>query len=361
MAMVRAINQWLDDSHVEARGQLKLPYTAYGCMLLLSSNAFHTEEWREIRERCTLQDLHHLYRLIAKHLKATHIAINRPIPPSIDSERQQENVFRAPKNFLPLWGDFGPETCQPSPTQEDFNAAFWVNAKQNGIHQIWAPRWTMFSRGNISEKARLLTLPSVELAVAQGKADGAGRAAVDLYAGIGYFSFSYISAGIDRVLCWDINPWSTEGLRRGAAANKWSMAMHESNVSYDELVSKDARVLIFNESNEFAMKIIWHLQNQLPPITHVNCGLLPTSRRSWETAFAVLNRDLGGCIHIHENFDVKKIQQGAEAVRSAFQDMLNVLKLGEEVKIESIHQVKSYAPGVMHCVIDIHIPALRPG
>ncbi|KAL8675356.1 MAG: hypothetical protein Q9224_007471, partial [Gallowayella concinna] len=252
--MNNAIEEWLRESHNDRmvdddrKDQLRLSFTTLGCMLLLSPGSFEKTGWKRIRHCDNDNDPTELYRCIAEHLKVTHIAINEPIPP-LQANEHEENISRAPINFTPLHGDFGPEICSSPPTEEDFTKAFWVTAKQNGIFQTWAPRWTMFSRGNITEKARLITLPSVAQAVEQGKADGRRCAAVDLYAGIGYFAFSYLKAGVSKVLCWDINPWSIEGLRRGATANKWSTAVYNEHEPVDAFGVEDVELLVFLETN----------------------------------------------------------------------------------------------------------------
>lgn len=304
-------------------------------------------------------DFERLYRLILHYLKVTHIAINKPIP-ALEKDRPNENIIRSPSQFTPLFGDFGPESASSPPTVADFDEAFWVTAKQNGIFQTWAPRWTMFSRGNISEKARLLTLPSVMAAVEQGKLDGKGCAAVDLYAGIGYFAFSYLKAGVEKVLCWDLNPWSIEGLKRGAGANKWTVSTSSASTDLDELRPSLSRLLVFNESNELAASRVQVIRDSFPPIRHVNCGLLPTSRGSWQTAIELMDRELGGWMHVHENFAVAEIEQNAEDVRRSLEDIALQDERPGTVKIEHINRLKSYAPGVMHCVIDVYIPANSP-
>lgn len=359
--MDRALRAWTLELGISDIGisELKLSYTIYGCMLLLGHNAYESRAWQHLQQNRSQTDFERLYELLGHHLKVTHIAINKPIPLRNEDE-SAENVIRSPSNFTPLYGDFGPETSSSPPTPSDFEAAFWVTAKQNGIFQTWAPRWTMFSRGNISEKARILTLPSVNEAVEQGKADARGSAAVDLYAGIGYFAFSYLKAGIDKVICWDINPWSIEGLRRGAKANKWSTVIYSHKDSIEDFAATKARLLAFNESNEYAQARIKATRATLPPIRHVNCGLLPTSAASRKVALEIVDRELGGWIHHHENFAFDEIGQKAEEARAELQEMLMRDGRTGAVKIEETNRVKSYAPGVMHCVLDIHIPANEP-
>lgn len=355
--MERAIKEWLalpndrPGTRDVFANKVKRSYVVYGCMILLPLDPYYEAE------DASNAQLHKLYELIAKHLKATHVAVTRPIP-SHSLDETADNVIRAPSNFTPLYGDFGPTTCHDPPSQADFDAAFWVTAKQNGIYQTWAPRWTMFSRGNLAEKARLLTLPAVSSAVEDGRNDGRGSAAVDLYAGIGYFAFSYVKAGVSKVLCWDLNAWSVEGLLRGAKANKWKAELVSSDDALAKaVVEEDIRLLYFNESNEHAARRIEKAREQLPPIRHVNCGLLPTSKGSWPTAVRALDPELGGWVHVHENLAVSEIEQKAEEVRKAFEQLLGSSNKKRSPQLEHIHRLKSYAPGVMHCVLDIHIPS----
>jgi tRNA wybutosine-synthesizing protein 2 len=367
MAMERAVRSWLSENSIPQSTwsallkKLGRSYTIYGHMLLLPANALSGPEWDAIDSHLQPTSLDSLCALLCKHLKITNIAVNRPIPPRQENS-QDENILRAPTNFTPIYGDFGPETCDLPPTIEDFDAAFWVTARQNGISQIWAPRWTMFSRGNISEKARLLTLPSVVKMVDEGRRSGWGCAAVDLYCGIGYFSFSYVKAGVTKVLGWDLNPWSVEGLRRGARANKWDVTVYEDGkTELNHVAGGEARLLIFNESNKHAPERIASMKEELPPIRHINCGMLPSSRASLQLASTILDARYDGWVHVHENFLVEEIELKAEGTRQELQSLLAEQRKGEvRVGVEHINRLKSYAPGVMHCVIDILVEASNP-
>ncbi|KAK6406911.1 S-adenosylmethionine-dependent methyltransferase, partial [Oleoguttula sp. CCFEE 5521] len=363
--MIRAVRDWQRQADfvlaAEDAGplvkQLNHSYVIYGTLLLFPVSLLESQIWRAVNRQGdnAVQDL---LMLVAKHLKVTRIAVTKPIPLQVDGDDSLENVVRSPSNFMPLYGDFGPETRETPPTQDDFDKAYWVTAKQNSISQTWAPRWTMFSRGNISEKARILELPTVASAVAEGVGDGRGCSAVDLYAGIGYFVFSYLKAGVSKVLCWDLNPWSIEGLRRGSTANKWKAVTHDGGSGVDHMATYDVRLLIFNESNEHATARLKTLRKLLPPVRHVNCGLLPTSRGTWTAAFAVLDSTAGGWVHVHENFELSEIADRAEEVRMEFQKMYDMAyRTGRSgVVLEHITRVKTYAPGVFHVVLDIYIP-----
>ncbi|KAJ9644490.1 S-adenosylmethionine-dependent methyltransferase [Coniosporium tulheliwenetii] len=188
-------------------------YTVYPPMLLLTSKTFAAPTWQTLLTSASPCQLEDLYATVAIALRVTHIAQNAPIPLSTgqspdSTQRAPEqpptdqptttNILRSPTGLKPLYGDFGPYPSNPStalPFKQGLEAALWVSTRQNHILQTWAPLHTMFSRGNISEKTRLLTLPSIAAAVAEGEAAGTGSAAVDLYAGIGYFAFCYARAG----------------------------------------------------------------------------------------------------------------------------------------------------------------------
>ena len=122
---------------------------------------------------------------------------------------------------------------------------------------------------------------------------------------------------------------------------------------------------MFEESNEFALEKILRLRSSLPPIRHVNCGLLPTSRGSWETAVEAVDPAMGGWIHLHENIAVKDIEAKAEDIVREIQAIVDDEPRGSvsqgsqkerQVGLEHVQKVKTYAPGVMHCVLDIYIP-----
>ncbi|CAK7264269.1 S-adenosylmethionine-dependent methyltransferase [Sporothrix epigloea] len=341
----------------------------------------------------------------ADNAQLTHLAVNEGIPPQNVQGGDNENILRSPTGLRPLYGDFGPAATMAGgpPTDADFQRAFWVSTRQNGLYQTWAPRWSMFSRGNIKEKARLLAWPRRELEERVGAAW-----AVDLYAGIGYFVFSYAQRGL-RVLGWELNPWSAEALRRGAERNGWSVRVvhREEDLARQtaETVfgrkdvckgdctpssdrggqgAKPPTIVIFVEDNQHAARRLGkELQtpdaftvaplsaNVLGPVEHVNCGLLPTSRPTWKIAFdAVVGAETEKCtgkgtairtgwMHLHDNVGVEEL-----ASRRAEIQALVTVWAGEVADkrqrmctavVEHVEQVKTFAPGVWHCVFDVQI------
>ncbi|EXJ84713.1 hypothetical protein A1O3_05383 [Capronia epimyces CBS 606.96] len=381
---------------------------------------------------------------------------------------RKQNVLRSPSGLVPVYGDWGflrrtrdDDTSWDSgigdgkqkianPSRRDFEEAFWTSTSQHkGITQCWAPLYTMFSRGNVSEKARILGLspsapngtqtesklqsesrstshtPYGSMARLQSQFPGltlpeigvplSSIDVVDFYVGIGYFAFCYLARGVRRVWGWDINPWSIEGLRRGCEKNGWDclvvrvrengeLALIRGTKSgredrsdgenvVREVVARISqgdnagakpeeygqqtavRCVAFLGDNKWSDKVMGEIQRELRlqglslNVKHANLGLLPTSRGSWENAVKVIKGDRrrvhgrsGGWLHVHENVDIRHI----EAMKNQIvQELIGIAHVGSEradgpetpwsVSCDHIHHVKTYAPGVMHCVFDIHI------
>ncbi|KAI5286826.1 hypothetical protein KEM54_006476 [Ascosphaera aggregata] len=361
-------------------------FTIYKPLLLLPGNVFSlTPQWENFYLVLDDYEKHRLYKSIVhafSGLGVTHVAMNAPI--SLTTPEGDENIVRSPSGLVPLLGDFGPLPAALAantagvnlcPTEEELGSTLWVHATQNGgVAQVWAPLYTMFSRGNIVEKARILGLSS--------RFDGLDDslndvAVVDMYAGIGYFVFSYLKRGVKRVWAFDINGWSLEGLRRGCRLNGWgtkTMLLGKSGQPASDLtdfvsgLTDEDRVVIFHGSNEFTIPIMTQVKeimtklNSWTPIRHVNLGLLPSSRTSWPAAVCIMDKRLGGWSHVHENVDIHEMElMGCNIVKS-FRSLIKSNDIEHDsvdisdVTCCHVEQVKTYAPGVMHCVYDIHIP-----
>ena len=346
-------------------------YTIYPPLLILVASDFGLLEAATGVTSSSIE-FSSLYEMLCEEFGVTRIALNAPIPanllekPNVEGimKSQQHlddvtptplNILRSPTGLAPLYGDFGPALpVNHIPTDADFQSALWCTARQSGIFQTWAPRYTMFSRGNVKEKARILGLDS--LTEERLERELQEVSAVDLYAGIGYFTFSYAKAGVGKVLCWEINPWSVEGLRRGAEANKWNVYIIKSGGSVNVEKYEGARIVVFEESNEYAAARIDGIRDKIPAVKHVNCGYLPSSKDSWETALQVLD-STGGWIHAHENIAKRDIESRKAEIVGIFQGIAGK-RFEARVECEHVELVKSYAPGVMHCVLDIAISPL---
>lgn len=358
-------------------------WVTYEPMVLLPSGSFSSPTWRETLAAASQGCREHLWTTILRRLgektreKATHLAVNDGIPLTVaarsgagdaSGEDGEENILRSPVGLRILHGDFGPpETEGETVSDEDFAQALWASTKQNGIHQTWAPRWTMFSRGNVKEKARLLAFHEPQPGGDRDQLPHRIRPrtslgqtwAVDLYGGIGYFVFSYAKLGM-RVLCWELNPWSVEGLRRGARANGWSVRVikgEELARPTTELVSGEDTIVVFLENNREATRRVRELRAHSfdLQVSHVNCGLLPRSDDSWEASREILGGNEAGWLHLHENVGVKDIEPRKGEIQNTFESMNERGGGGWVAKVEHVELVKTFAPGVWHCVFDVYI------
>lgn len=361
-------------------------YTAYPPLLILPVNfASTTPEWKSIYGNLSQAEKHELFTTIAAAFQPqtfTHIAINAAISPST-SEDGSQNVMRSPSGITPVYGDFGPATLLHSdrdrgqPAQADLDAAFWVSTIQNGgIIQIWAPLWTMFSRGNISEKARILGegngMRGLTLEDVGG--DLSSVQIADFYVGIGYFAFSYLKMGVKTVFGWEINGWSVEGLRRGCERNGWECLVVrtsetgqleegglENIIRCLQSLHRSKCIVLWGDNESAARTLLEIHRSQKKALRklslrHVNLGLLPTAKESWGNAVRILDPKHGGWIHVHENVDAREIEIKQQELVAEFKNLALTTREGKwQVSCCHVEQVKTYAPGVMHCVFDIEI------
>ncbi|KAK8236017.1 S-adenosyl-L-methionine-dependent methyltransferase [Phyllosticta capitalensis] len=402
---------------------LPATYLVYAPLLLLPAHTFAAPPWQTLLRAAPADGevMRAIWACVASGMGVGAVATNAAIPLSsssssssspsahhhqkpgeehVDQNTSSWNALRSPTGLTPLYGPFGARVSSPNPSKQDFDDALWVAARQNGVAQVWAPLYTMFSRGNVKEKARLLSLlprlhnPSVRASPAPGYAER--YASLDLYAGIGYFAFSHRRAGARPVLCWELNPWSVEGLRRGAAANGWTTCVVPSpspspscssssaddqgkERSLDVGVDLDVDFIVFPHSNAHALRDLSWLSSlspsqsstpspsfTLPPIRHANLGLLPSSCGSYRTAVRSIDASLGGWLHVHENFGAEEMEERAGVVVRELRAMWRERWEGEGegdgdgVRLVHLEKVKTYAPGVWHVVLDIWIPPTSP-
>lgn len=258
----------------------------------------------------------------------THVAINMPIVES--------DVMRRPFNISPLYGCLlSPglqltEQLWDDPQPSDFTSTVWCHVLQNGIHQLWAPMFTMFSRGNIKEKKRVLeTFPEIQ-----------DNDVVDLYAGIGYFTLSYLKRGARNVFCFELNPWSVEALRRGLEANHFDPASCH----------------IYNESNERSLHRLQPRAHDLR-VRHINLGLLPSSKPGWRLALAIIALQTQPLpvvtLHIHENVHVQLLNN-SNFVTETIQQLRN-LNGSYQYSAKHLEKIKTFAPDVWHVCLDVDV------
>lgn len=341
-------------------------WSLYTPLVLLPPTAFSSPQWKEYLAALGPGVRQKFYRCFTTSIypDATHLALNAPIPPTTTTgttaPTATENIMRSPSNLTPLLGSFGPPPpCDPC--ESTLSETLFVTTTQLGITQTWAPLHTMFSRGNISEKSRIVA-PHFP-----GISSIPGSAIVDLYAGIGYFTFCYLKAAARVALCWELNPWSVEGFVRGMSANGFGQVLvvceGEPTPPLDGV-----RAVVFNEDNRHAgrrLRELREMRNEPSQvglgIKHVNLGLLPTSEGGWENAVNALTDGDGemGWAHVHENVAVAELAQKATDVETRFRELVSKVGRGEwQAKLDGGTvgvKVKMYAPGVVHMVYDISV------
>jgi tRNA wybutosine-synthesizing protein 2 len=161
--------------------------------------------------------------------------------------------------------------------------------------------------------------------------------------------FSYVKMGLGRVVGWELNPWSVEGLRRGAIANGWRVKVVSSSES---LGLRDEQIVVLLEDNVKAKERFSCLDSRdVKNIKHVNCGLLPTSEGSWETALGLVSGE--GWLHLHENVGVHDVEARRGEIEDIFRGWLREANDERRVTVEHVEFVKTFAPGVWHCVFDV--------
>lgn len=292
-------------------------WQVYPPMVLLQANSVETEIFQNLLKNID-SDLF-WSEILAKCWKnCTHILVNKPIV-------ETANEKRIPYNIVTIHGDFGPPVTNESlesPSEADFNDLFWCSVVQNKVLQTWAPRYTMFSRGNIVEKQRVLAFTDVKDTVV-----------ADLYSGIGYFTLHYLANKPRHCFCWEINPWSNQGLIRSLKQQGVSFKLIRRNEPFT--LDPSITVYIFQESNEHCVE---RLANLKFPISHINLGLLPTSTEIWPAMLQLcaLNSTSPTKLHIHENCHREKLTTFLDEISVSLNSLLRQLSRSTQLNNGSV-------------------------
>lgn len=121
----------------------------------------------------------------------------------------------------------------------------------------------------------------------------------------------------------------------------------------------EEQIVVVQEDNRIAAGRVAALG--LLEVVHVNCGLLPSSEGVWRDAWGMVGGGRDGWLHLHENVGVGEI----EARRGFLQGLLDRWGEedddGKEGRVEHVELVKTFAPGVWHCVFDVFITRSNRG
>lgn len=181
---------------------------------------------------------------------------------------------------------------------------------ENGIHYRFDVAQIMFSSGNIEERLRMADL------------ECDGETIVDMFAGIGYFSLPLaVYQKPKKVIACELNPIACGYLVE-------NIALNEVRGKVDPFQG-DNRDL---PGNAFADRVIM--------------GYVKTTHEFLPKAMTLLKN--GGIIHYHETcpnvlLPDRPIQRLSESAK------------GSKVEVLRMKEIKSYAPGVSHIVVDARI------
>ncbi|KAI9292607.1 hypothetical protein K502DRAFT_71610 [Neoconidiobolus thromboides FSU 785] len=338
----------LSESELLQLLQKTLPkkWELYNQFLLLPLNCFHQHDLVPLNPSFSWTEfftsyMHHVFLPL---FQVTHIAKKVSITP--------DDVLRRP-TIQAYYGNF----------DHYFNLV-----TQNSITYCWAPKYTMFSQGNIKEKIRVTKEKIFQLE---------NQIVLDLYAGIGYFTLPYLlKCGAKRVYACEWNPYSVVGLIKGAEINgvsyelvkeiknennqhmfqvidKYVKKIEDDNKDDNRIsnsienIEKDIKLIILPGNNE---DFINYYQNK---VDRVNLGLIPTSFQGYELAILALNKQCGGYLHIHENVvqneENNKIQQIQQELKQIF-NKYNYFNW--TILLINAVIIKNYGPLVYHMVFD---------
>jgi len=208
----------------------------------------------------------------------------------------------------------------------------WIRVTEQGIKQSFDMTRVMFSRGNISEKIRF------------GKMVRKGESVLDMYAGIGYYTFPALIHGqAKHVVACEWNKYAVQALRYNVNDNRMA----------------DRVTILEGDCRQSAAE-----HNLVGMFDRVSLGLLPSSEGGWITSVRALKDESGGWLHIHGNVPNVEKEKWALWLCKRLLDICDDMKRPSEwiVVCEHVEKVKSFAPTISHFVADVFLgpSALRP-
>ncbi|RLF49728.1 MAG: class I SAM-dependent methyltransferase family protein [Thermoplasmata archaeon] len=183
--------------------------------------------------------------------------------------------------------------------------------KENGILFKIDVAKIMFSSGNVDERIRMAEI------------DMGGEVVVDMFAGIGYFTLPVaVHSGAKKVIAYEINP-----------------------VAYNYLVQNISLNCVEDVVNAYNIDCVMAMEGVAD---RVIMGYIHDTYRYLGKALRILRGE--GIIHYHEAFPNELIPDYPKKLVEKI-----ARESGKIAKVVRIKRVKSYAPGVSHIVLDVHI------
>ncbi len=210
--------------------------------------------------------------------------------------------------------DKGIEGIYRSPQMEIlYGAETETIHKENGVKFKLDTARLMFSSGNIDERERMASIAS------------RGEIVVDMFASIGIFSVPIaVHSKPESVIACEINP----------------LAYHYLCVNIELNEVEDIVEPILGDNRDVAPEGV---------ADRVIMGYITNTHEYLPKAFKIL-KEKGGIIHYHETCPNELLpNRPLDRVKDA------VKSVNRDVELINLKEVKSYAPGVSHVVLDVKV------
>ena len=310
---------------IQLDNEVPLKFETVGDVLMLPDVCLRRQESNVF----TKEALSGLWRdLLSFFPHCLRVAVKMPVDPGPMRESQVKLLYPPSPNPSTIFlNGYRPEDTGPG-------SPGWVTVLENGIEFSFDLTRVMFCSGNVTERMRAGRMVTRVQ----------GRIVVDLYAGVGYYTLPYLCrAHAAHVHACEWNPNSIIALNHNKVANRVS----------------PSRCTVYAADNKTTVE-----SGVLDGIAQVvSLGLLPSSKQGWPLAARVLSlKGDSSVVFIHENVHEDDVASFRHHAESFFTNALTDRLTANEVcscKVVHVEVVKSYAPRVLHIVLDLEVRVLK--
>ncbi len=185
--------------------------------------------------------------------------------------------------------------------------------REHGVEYEFDTARQMFSKGNVGERLRM------------GRTVRDGETVVDMFAGIGYFTLPMAVLGSPRMV-------------HAAEIDTEAHGYLTSNVGRNGV--EDVVRPLLGDCREVVPRGV---------ADRVVMGYVGGTEGFLDVAMEALGPD-GGVVHLHEKYGIEEVpERPMAAVEAAAADA------GRSARLLSWREVKSYAPAIVHAVVDVEV------